>query len=842
MWRTTMRSIIARRRRLFAACSAVLLGVAFLTGTLVLVRAVTTGFTDLVTTAYAGTDAEVRSSVVVGSGDFPERGLIGLSLADTVAAVDGVATATPRIEGSGRIVGADGEQVGGSGPTITGNWVEDQRLNPYDLAEGRIPAAPGEVVIDRAAADEGDLGVGDTTVVLTPDPIDVTVVGLATFGGADSQGSATYAAFTTEFAERALLPVPGMASSIAVAADPGISQVELVRQLDAVLPDGVEAITGDAFSVEIAEGAQGEDYEAFQQALLIFAIVALVVATFTIHNTFTILVAHRTRELAVLRVLGASRGQVLRAVIVEALVVGVVGSVAGIVAGLGLALGLIALMDRLDLAVPPVASGLDVTTIVAALAVGVVTSLLASLAPAIRASHVAPLAALRDVAVDRSATSPGRAVVGAVMTGIGAVASIVGARSGAAAVTALAALVTLVGVVVLGPVVARPAAAMLGAPLAAGGISGVLARRNAMRNPRRTAATATSLLIGVAVVTSFTVIAASLLQSIEDSVSRQFAGDLVIVGEGSGGLSTELAPAVAALPEVLAASPIGTAPIRINGIDTGATTIDPGSIEAVTGIDVQQGSLQELRADEVAVDVRYADEHELALGDVVTVEYPDGVTEQLSVGAVFGNGDVVAGTGIALPRDAFLAHTSRPADLNMLIALADGVTIDEGEAAVRQVADEFDAPDVQTNAEFTDSIAGEINVILTVVYVLLVMAIVIALMGIATTLSLSIHERTHEIGLLRAVGQTPGQIRTMVRGEAMIVALFGASGGVGLGLILARAVMTSLSGEFSVTAFTVPIIPLVVTLALAALAGVLAAVYPAHRAARMNVLAAIATE
>ncbi len=462
----------------------------------------TTGFTDLVTTAYAGTDAVVRSSVVVGSGDLPERGLVDRSLADTLAAVDGVAAVAPRIEGSGRIVGTDGEQVGGSGPTTTtGNWVEDERLNPYHLAEGRIPAASGEVVIDRAAANEGDLAVGDTTVVLTPDPIDVTVVGLATFGGADSQGSATYAAFTTEFAERFLLPEPGMASSIAVAAEPGISQLELVSRLGAVLPDGVEAITGDAFTGEIAEQAQGEDYEAFQQALLIFTFVALVVAAFTIHTTFTILVAHRTRELALLRVLGASRGQVLGAVTVEALAVGVVGSVGGIAAGLGLAVGLLALMDRLDLAVPPAGSGLDVATIVAALAVGVVTSLLASLAPAIRASHVAPLAALREVAVDRSATSTGRAVVGAVMTGTGVVASIVGARTGAPAVTGLAALVTLIGVVVLGPVVARPAAAVLGAPLAAGGISGLLAQRNAMRNPRRTAATATSLMIGVAVVT-----------------------------------------------------------------------------------------------------------------------------------------------------------------------------------------------------------------------------------------------------------------------------------------------------------------------------------------------------
>ena len=842
MWRTTLRSIAAHRRRLLATGAAVLLGVAFVSGTLVLINTLTSGFSDILADANAGTDALVRSSVEVGSEDATERGLIDRSVADAVAAVDGVAAVAPRIEGDGRIVGGDGDPIGG-GPTIAGNWVEDDRLNPYDLAEGRAPAAPGEVVIDKAAAEEGDLAVGDRTVVRTPDPVNVTIVGLATFGTADGRGSATYAGFTTNFAETVLMREPGKASSIAVAAEPGVSQGELVGRLDAVLPDGVEALTGAELTRELEEGIQGDDNESFQQALLLFAGVALVVATFSIYNTFSILTAQRTRESALLRALGASRGQVLRSVAAEALAVGLLASVGGIAAGMGLATGLLAFMDALGLSTPASSPVLDASAIVAALAVGVTVTLLASLLPALRASRVAPLAALRDVAVDPSATSRRRAAAGVVITGAGIAMTIVGITGEAQPVAGLGALATLIGVVVLGPVAARSAAAVLGAPLAARrDMSGVLARRNAMRNPRRTAGTAVSLLIGVAVVSLFTVVADSLKQSIDDLVRKQFAGDLVIVGEGRGGLSTDLAPAVAEVPEVDAASPIGGAPLRIDGRDTLATTLDPTTILSVVDLGVRDGSLRDLRPDQVAISVGYAQEHGLALGDPVTVEYPDGATRRPTVGAVYANDDLITSGGIALPREAFLPHTSRRVDVSMLINLADGVSDAEGEAAVQRVADRFDAPDVQTNQEFTQSIAGEIDVLLTVVYVLLILAIVIALMGITNTLSLSIHERTRELGLLRAVGQTRRQTRAMVRGEALIVALFGTVGGLGLGVFLGWALVSALAIDGFTSSFAVPTVSLAVVLALGALVGVVAAVRPAHRAARMDVLSAIATE
>lgn len=840
MWRATITSLAAHRRRLLAAGLAVLLGVAFLSATLALRRTVTDGFADLVAEANASVDAVVRSSAEVGRGESTQRVTVDRALVGTVAAVDGVAAASGRVERSGRIVAADGDPIG-SGQWIAGSWVEDPRLNPYQVVEGRAPAAPGEVVIDRAAAEAGGLAVGDRTVVRTPDRIAVTVVGLATYGGADSRGSATYAGFAADYAERVLSPEPGTVTSIAVAAAPGVSQAELVRRLDAALPAGVEVVTGAAVVAELAREVQGDDIEGFQQAMLFFAGVALVVATLTINNTYSILVAQRRRESGLLRALGASRAQVLGSVMVEALAVGLLASAGGIAAGMGLATGLLALMGAIDLPVPAGVMALDLGMVATALMVGVVVTAVASLAPAVRAARTAPLAALREAVVDQSATSRPRAVAGGVLAGLGAVVTVVGAIGEGLAATGLGALVTVAGVIVISPVAARTASAALGAPYARWrGPSGLLASRNAVRNPRRTAGTAATLMIGVAVVSLFTVVAASLARSIDAAVAEQWMGDLVISGEGQGGFSTGLAGAVAALPEVAVASPTGGAPVRIDGRGTLATTVDPASAGAVEDLPVRQGSLRDLRTDQIAITVEYADRYGLRLGDPVTVEYPDGASERLTVGAVIVDNLSEVGEP-RLHRDAFLAHASRPADTTLLIALADGVSDVEGEAAVQRVADQFGAPDVLTNQEFSDLIAAEINLYLTVIYALLALAIVIALMGIANTLSLSIHERTRELGLLRAVGVTRRQLRVMVRGEALMVALFGTVAGLGTGLFLGWALVSALASE-GFSRFAVPVAPLVAALVLGALAGVLAAVLPAARATRMDILRAISHE
>ncbi|HLT69420.1 MAG TPA: FtsX-like permease family protein [Acidimicrobiales bacterium] len=842
MLRTTVKSLAAHKRRLLATCSAVLLGVAFLAGMLVLGDTMTEGFSRMFTEANSGTDVVVRSSVEVGAGDFAERGTIDRALVEEVAAVDGVESAAASIIGHGRIVGADGDPVGGNGPpTYAGNWIADDDLNPYDLAEGRAPEAPGEVVIDKAAAKAGDLAVGDTTIVRTPEPIEVTIVGLATFGEADSQGPITWAAFTDEFAEEVVLRQPGQVTRIVASAEDGVSQDELARRIDAVLPDGVETLTGAELTEE-EETALQEDFLGFLRIfMLVFAGIALVVATFSIYNTFSILVTQRTRESALLRAVGASRGQVLRSVALEALVVGLVASAGGIALGIGLAAGLLSVMEGMNMAVPGTPLVIGTGTIVTAAAVGVLVTLLASVAPAVRASRVAPLAALRDVAVDRSATSRVRAAGGALAGAAGAVLVVAGASGRDVGLAGMGALVTLVGVVMLGPVLARPAAGVLGAPLAARSLSGVLARRNAMRNPQRTTGTAAALMIGVAVVSLFTVVAASVKQSVEETVDAQFAGDLVVAtdGWGVGGLPVEMADAIAELPEVDTVAAAANAPVRLDGEDDVAAAADIASLTRLFDLEVTGGSLDAVGDDGLAVSERYAEDNGLALGDVLQVELADGSAHRVEVRAVYGNDDLLG--GLLLPRRLYLDHAPQPADLTVMVRLADGVAEAEGEAAVQAVADRFGAPDVQTDEEYAEAVGAQVDQLLTVVYAMLALAILIALMGIANTLSLSVHERTRELGLLRAVGQTRRQLRAMVRGEAVTVSLFGTLCGLGLGLFLGWAMVEAMADE-GFTSFAVPSGQLAVIVVLGAVVGVIAALRPARRAARLDVLEAIATD
>jgi putative ABC transport system permease protein len=848
MWRTTIKSIGAHKRRLLATSSAVVLGVAFLSGTLVLGDTMETGFGDMFGEANAGTDAIVRSSTEVGDDDISERGLLDASVVENVTAVDGVATAVPEISGIGQIVGSDGDPLGGNGPpTQAGNWIADPEINAWRIADGRAPEGPGEVVIDKASADGGELEVGDATTIRTPEPVDVTVVGIATFGdaGADSAGPQTYAAFTAEFAQRVLLPEPGRISDVLVVADEGVTQQELVDRLEPALPDGSEALTGAALTAEQQSELEGDFLGFFKAFLLVFAGIALVVATFSIYNTFSILVAQRSRESALLRALGASRRQVLGSTVAEALVVGVLASAIGVAAGLGLAAGLSALSESAGFAVAGTALVVETSALVLAGVVGVVVTLAASVAPAVKASRVAPLAALRDVAVDRSGASWIRGLLGVVVAGTGIAATVGGtAGAGSLAMTGLGALLVVVGFVLLGPVVARPVAGVVGGPLTLRrGMSGTLARRNATRNPRRTAGTASALMVGVAVVTLFTVVAASVKQSIDDTVSEQFAGDLVIAQTdfSGAGLSPELEPAVAELPEVDLATGLREAPMVVDGDDDVATVIDPVAAGQIFDLEVVEGSVDQLGDRQMALSADYASDHGLALGDPVPVSYSDGTSEELTVGAILGNDQLVG--DVVLPKVAYESHASvRSSDVGLLIDLVDGVSTADGEAAIQPVADRFGAPDVQDRQEYVDSVAGQIDQMLTIIYVLLVMAIVIALMGIANTLSLSIHERTRELGLLRAVGQSRRQLRRMVRGEALVVALFGTLGGLGLGTFLGWAMVKTIEAAEGLGAFAVPAGQLGVVVALGAIVGVVAAVRPARRAARLDVLQAIATD
>ncbi|HEX2118250.1 MAG TPA: ABC transporter permease, partial [Acidimicrobiales bacterium] len=660
----------------------------------------------------------------------------------------------------------------------------------------------------------------------TPEPVRVTVVGIATFGTEEGLGEVTFTAFTLQGAETHVTKQPGMASSISVRAAPGVDQGDLVSRLRPAVGDGFEVLTGAQFTAETTDEIGRQFLDLFTTFLTVFAGVALLVASFSIYNTFSILVAQRSRESALLRALGAARSQIVTSVVAEAVLVGVVASAAGLLGGVAIAGLLKGLFDSFGFSLPAGGLVFDGGTAFTCMVVGVTVTLAAGAFPAVKASRVAPIAALRETAAEPPGTSTARAVAGAVLSALGVAVVLAGVLGdGALAVAGLGAVLTMVGVVVFGPVVARPAAAIVGWPLPRlRGVTGGLARQNAMRNPRRTSGTAAALMVGVGVVTLFTVFAASIRTSIDDTVSRSFGGDLVVnTGSfGGGGLSPALAEDIAALPEVRTAVGLGQGAVEVDGLGRRVTVADLGRLGAT----------------ELAVSTDEAEARGWTVGTSVPLRFVDGATADFTVGAIYEVGDVAG--DYLIGREAWAPHAGQDVDSQILIGLEPGVDLAAGKTAVTVVTDATGGANVLDRDEYVASVAQGVDMMLGIVYVLLFLAILIALMGIANTLSLAIHERTRELGLLRAVGQTRGQLRSMVRWESVIIALFGTVGGLGLGVFLGWALVQAASAAGFAT-FAAPAGQLAVVLVAGAVAGVLAGVGPARRAAKLDVLDAIAT-
>ncbi|HEY1273544.1 MAG TPA: FtsX-like permease family protein [Thermoleophilaceae bacterium] len=847
MTRIALKTAIARKRRLVGAFLAVFIGVSFLSGTLVLGQTLQRNFDRVFADANAGTDAVVRSSTQVDTDAGLARETIPAATVERVRRVKGVASVAPYVEGYGQLLDKHGDAIGGNGPPrIAASWIAEPELNAYHLAEGRAPRGAHEVVINRGAATDGDLHLGDTTVVETPRPQRVRIVGIATFGSGGGFGSATYTAFAPATAQRLLVGRTDRVSSIRVKAADGLGEQQLVRRIARALPPGVEAITGDQLTQENTDDIDDEFLSRMRAFLVVFAGIALLVGAFSINNTLSILASQRTRESALMRALGASRRQVLIGQLAESALVGVAASVAGLAGGVGIATGLKALFDVFGGALPDGGLVYTRTTAIAALSVGVLVTLAAGLAPARKASRVPPLAALREAAVESGTAGRVRAVAGAGLIAAGIAAVVIAALAldgGAVAVAAAGAVVTLAGMVVFGPVAARPASAVLGAPLPRfGGVAGALARDNAMRNPRRASRTAAALMVGVAVVGLFTVFAGSLKSSIQDSVGRSFTGDLAVTtpGWGGGGLDPRLADRVRALPEVGSAVGIGQGDASIRGAGQDLAIADPAQLERVADLDVEDGALRSLSGRGLAVSEDIAVDKGWHLGSRLPLTFADGTTETFTVGAVYANdriaGDVIVG------RRAWAPHSVQDLDTVVFLKAAAGVPVADAKAAVERAVRGAGNPDVKTRAQYIDDSAAGVNMLVGIVYVMLLLAIAIALMGIANTLSLSIHERTRELSLLRAVGATRRQVRAMVRGESLILAVFGTFGGVGLGVFLGWGLVRASSDDAGLDAFSVPVGQLVVVLVVGALAGVLASARPARRAARVDVLEGVAAE
>ncbi|WP_406010520.1 ABC transporter permease [Streptomyces sp. NBC_00637] len=848
--RLSLSSLRAHRRRFAGTFLAVFLGVAFLAGTLVMGDTLRVGFDSMFGDATAGTDAVVRGADTITTPGESQgvRQPVPTNLVGVVGALPGVAAAAPDIQGAGQLVGGDGEPIGGQGPpTVAGNWITDAKLNPYRLAQGRAPARSGEVVVNRGAAEKGGLEIGDTTTLRTPDPVRVRIVGLATFGGEDGMAQVTFTGMTRADAERYLTAGPGRATSIVVRADPGVSQAELVERLTPALPEGVEAITGQEAAQENTDMIASRFLTVFTTFLLVFSGVALLVATFSIHNTFAIVVAQRARENALLRALGASRRQVAEATLVEAAVVAVSASAAGLAGGIAVAAGLRALFPAIGFPFPEGDLVIGALSLILPLVVGVLVCLGSALLPAMRAGRTAPLAALRETAVDSSGASRPRAVTGAVLLAVAVAVTLTGVLvSPSLWLAGGGAVLALIAFVVLGPVAAGTAVRVLGSPVhRLRGVTGSLARRNALRSPKRTAATAGALMIGVAVVSLFTVFGASLKATMDQTVSRSFAGDVAVstpsFGAGGSGLSPKLAPALGALPEVDTAVGLGRGVAEVDGKGRALTVTDPVALRRTFDLGTVQGELGALRTDGIAITRQEADRRHLATGDTTRLAFTDGDEKTFTVRAVYSRSELAG--DYVITRAAWAPHRTQDADTLLAVSFADGVSTAEGKAAVEKVAAHYGNPEVQTRDEYARSSAGGIDMMLTLVYALLALAVLIALLGIANTLTLAIHERTRELGLLRAVGQTRSQLRAMVRWESVLVAAFGTAGGLALGAFLGWVLVRASDGASdSAFAFALPPARLAVVALVGVTAGALAGLRPARRAARLDVLRAIATE
>jgi putative ABC transport system permease protein len=846
VFRIALKGLLARKLRLFTTSLAVLLGVAFMSGTLVLTDTIGRTFDTLFANAAAGTDAVVRGKAVVTSDFGNQRDRVSASLVDTVRGTPGVVAAEGFVEGYTQIVGRDGKAVGSPGrgaPTFGRNWGTVAALNPFHLAQGRAPRADAEVVLDLYTAKQAKAGLGDiVTVLLEKGAKRVEVVGLATFGSADGTGGATNVMFTDNAAQH-LLGEPGRYDQIAAVGAKGVSQRELRDRLSRVVPANTEAITGDALTKE-NQSAIRKSLRFFNAFLLTFAIVALLVGSFIIHNTFSIIVAQRGREMALMRAVGASRRQVLGAVLVEAVAVGLIASLLGLVAGIGVAAGLKGLLAAFGFDIPAGGIVLGANTVVTALVTGLGVSVASAFFPARKASTVPPVAALRDFAVETTGGSRRRTIAGALVTAVGGLLllqGLFGKGGNKPASVGLGATVIFFGVAALGPVFARPASRLIGAPLPRlRGMPGALARENAMRNPKRTASTAAALMIGVGLVGFITIFAASAKTSINESIDKAFTGDFVVDSGtfGFGGLSPELAAALATLPEVgpVAGFRIGQA--KVDGSSHFLGGVDPAPFSQILDLDVANGSLADLRGDTLAVDVNTARSKGWHVGDEVRVTFAKVGDKTLRIAAIYRRAD--AGGQYLIPLDTYERYFAAQLDARIFLSRAKGVSAADARTAVESVTKAYPNATLQDQTEFKAAQAGQINTLLGLIYVLLFLAILIALLGIMNTLALSIFERTRELGLLRAVGMTRSQLRSTVRWESVIIALFGTLLGLLIGLFFGWALVQALKSE-GFNRLTVPIGQLAVVVVVAALAGVLAAVWPGYRAARLDVLRAIAT-
>ena len=859
MIRVALRGLAGRKLRAVLTSLAIVLGVAMMSGTYVLTDTIDAAFNSIFDESYAGTDVVVsgRGADINFQGDTTESPPVQSDLVDEIRALPSVEAVVGSVvnETDAKIIGNDGEAINTQGAPSFGFGVDSSpeaaRFNPLNLVEGRWPAGEDEVVLDAGSADKEGYAVGDPVEVATLQPKQsFELVGIARFGEVDTLGTATFAVFDIPTAQ-ALFDREGEFDAISVAGKSGATPERLINEIRPILPPEAQVRSAEAEAQEDKDEIS-EFTNFIQYFLLAFAGIALFVGAFVIFNTFSITVAQRTREFATLRTIGASRRQVLASVIVEALAIGVIASVIGLFSGLGLAKGLEALFRALELELPLTDTIFAARTIVVSLLVGITITLVAGLFPAVRATRVPPIAAVREGAtLPRSRLAPiapylALATIALALVLLGYAMF----RDDLATSTRLISiaggvLALFTGVAMISSRLVRPLAALVGWPATRiGGVAGKLARGNAVRNPGRTAATAAALMIGIALVTFVAVLANSMKQSNRGALEDQVIADYVVTSQDG------FTPVVAGAGEALSSAPdtdlvtsVRSDLGEINGDGAYVTGIEPDAISEAYRFDWKEGSdaaLSQLGSTGAIVDTDFAEEHDVGLGDTVTLRSASNQTAQIEIQAVYEPPPFYPILGsLSVTTETFDSLYENPRNQFTFVNVP-GEPTETSSRALEQAVAGFPDANVQTLDEWISKQDEDFNQFLLMLYILLALSVIVSIFGMVNTLVLSVFERTRELGMLRAVGMTRRQARRMVRHESVITALIGAALGLPLGIFLA-ALVTRALGEFDIR-FSVPVGQLVFFAVIAVIVGIAAAIVPARRAGKLNVLRALQYE
>jgi putative ABC transport system permease protein len=851
--RAELRGLLSRKLRLGLTAFAIALGVTLMAGTYIFTDTINSAFETIFQRAQRGTDVSLTPRAAFGSSTDPSQATLSLpqSLVARVRAVPGVSKAEGQIFSPATIFDRRGDKLGGE---LSQSFVASRSEAPFSTTtavQGRRPRTAGEVALDKAAVDRAGFHLGDRVSVQGSAARKAyRLVGVLKIAGIDSLGNTSIAVLVPREAQR-VVAKPHAWDSIAVAADAATKPATLRARIRGAIPDrAVNVRTGEQQAQQDSVDLR-KAISPLRTALLAFAFIALFVGAFIIFNTFSITVAQRTREFGLLRMLGASRAQVLRSVVLESAALGLAGSVVGIAAGLAVALGLRELLASFGLDLPSTSLQLESRTVIVSLVAGVVVTLLGGAAPALRATRVEPVAALREgVALPGGRAARLRTPFALLLCGLGVAGVFVGLFGGgssshALVLLGLGAALLFLGVALLSPRLVPPLARAIAAPFVRlTSISGRLARENTTRLPGRTAVTAAALMIGVTLVTFVSVFAAGAKKTIDDAIDLGLRGQAVVEsGGGQSPFADETTTALAALPGVASVSPVRFGVAKIAGISgtKAVSGIDPTSFASVYRTEWERGSDAVLRAlgpHDAVVGKSLADDEHLHVGQRLRLLAPTGSRVVVTIrGIIHDKGGLLG--AVAVPNRVLQTTFAKPQVDFAVVGYRKGADPVAVKRSIDRLLDRrFPAVEAKTAKQFKDQISGNVTSILGLFYALLALSIVVSLFGIVNTLVLSIHERTRELGMLRAIGSSRRQVRAMIRLEAVITALIGGVIGVVLGVVLSLLVIQKVQ-DFSVA---IPVGSLIVVLVLAGLAGVLAAVLPARRAARLDVLRALAYE